>query len=122
MSSENLDNATLMRAARRAEASHADLIAGLIPQWRRAFPGDDPGAAIGANAATLAQIALCRRPREQSWLDDAIAVARATGADPDRVIRFLRTAEALEKLAKDDVAAVPGVSLMAARDREEDPN
>lgn len=121
MSSEESGTAALARAARRAEGTQSGLIAGLLPQWRRAFPGDDPAIAIAASPEAMARISLCRRPRAACWIDDAIAIARAGGADQDLVIRFLRTAEALEMLAKDKAAELPGVSLMAARDHEEDP-
>jgi hypothetical protein len=114
--------AALLRAAQRAELIEAGLVAGLLPRWRSAFPDIDPAAALGATPDMLARIALCRRPRATCWLVDANAIADAGGTDRDLLVRFLRTAEALEALATDDAAAVPGVTLMAARDREEDPS
>lgn len=122
MSFEDLGTTALARAAQRAELTQTGLVAGLLPRWRSAFPDSDPAAALGATPDMLARIALCRRPRAACWLVDANAIADAGGADRDLVVRFLRTVEALETLAKDDVAAVPGVALMAARDREEDPS
>lgn len=122
MSFEESAAACLVRAAHRAELTEAGLVAGLLPRWRSAFPDSDPAATLGATPDMLARIALCRRPRAARWLDDAYAIADASGADRYLVVRFLRTAEALETLARDDAAAVPGVTLMAARDREEEPS
>lgn len=122
MSFEDPGTAALVRAARRAELSQIGLVAGLLPRWRTAFPDSDPGAALGVTPDMLARIALCRRPRPECWLVDANAIADAGGANRDVVVRFLRTAEALETLAKDDEAELPGITLMAARDREEDPS
>jgi len=122
MSFERPSTAALVRAAERAELTQASLVAGLLPRWRSAFPDTDPAEALGATPETMARIALCQRPRAACWLADANAIADAGGADRDLVVRFLRTAEALETLAKDDAAAVSGVTLMAARDREEDPS
>jgi hypothetical protein len=121
MSFERPDTSALVRAAQRAEVTQAGLVAGLLPRWRAAFPDSDPAAALGATTDILARVALCRRPRAGCWLVDANAIADASGANRDLVIRFLRTAEALETLANDDAALVPGVTLLAARDREEDP-
>lgn len=122
MSFEDSGTAALVRAAQRAELIKSGLVAGLLPRWRSAFPDNDPATALSATPDMLARIALCRRPRDAYWLIDANAIADAGGADRDLVVRFLRTAEALETLAKDDAAAMPGVTLMAARDREEDPS
>ncbi|MFN3727923.1 MAG: hypothetical protein ACK4SZ_16650 [Allosphingosinicella sp.] len=122
MSFEDPGTAALVRAAERAELTQAGLVADLLPRWRAAFPDSDPATALRATPDMLARVALCRRPRVACWLVDARTIADASGVDRDLVVRFLRTAEALEALAGDDEAAVPGITLMAARDREEDPS
>lgn len=110
----------LRRAAARAARSHAPLVAGLLASWRRAFPADDPTDALGLTEDRLAELALCRRPRPTRWVPDAEEIAAALALDANRLIAFLRTAEAVETLSTSgerDLEKVP--RLLAARDDDE---
>lgn len=112
--------ATLHRAASRAARGPAPLLATLLASWRQAFPADDPKNAIGVPETGLDELALCRRPRSDRWVEDVEDIASTVGADAGRLIAFLRMAEAVETFA---AAGDPQVAdqprLLAARDDEE---
>ncbi len=111
----------LSRAARRAVQGPAPLIAGLIETWRRAFPDRDPEEVLACSAPTLTEFALCRRPRTEHWLKDAMEIAEALALNLDRVIVFLRTAEAVEGFGDaHPLDASQEGRLLAARDRDEE--
>lgn len=120
MESNETTDAALRRAAARAEMGGADLVATLVGHWRRAFPDQEPADAIEGDADMLSRVALCRRPRTERWIEDVHSIARTCGSDSDRLIGFLRTAEAVEGLSASSPAEA--VRLLAARDREDDPN
>lgn len=119
----NFDNRPdfLARAARRAVRGPAALVAGLIEAWRRAFPEAPLEEALACSGSTLNELALCRRPREDNWIKDATEIADELSVDQDRLIAFLRAAEAVERFgnAHPADASLEG-RLLAARDRDED--
>jgi hypothetical protein len=120
MSSDDLAN-FLERAAGRAAYGPAPLVAALIEAWRRAFPEQAPEVALASSARTLTELALCRRPRDEHWVDDATEIAGALTLDADRLITFLRIAEAVERFGSAHVADTSQSGrLLAARDRDED--
>jgi hypothetical protein len=111
----------LARAARRAARGPAPLIAGLIEAWRKAFPKQAPEESLGCSAGTLTDLALCLRPRDQHWVKDATEVADALAVNADRLIDFLRAAEAIQSFGDAHPAeAFQEGGLLAARDRDED--
>jgi hypothetical protein len=69
----------------------------------------------------LDELALCRRPRPEYWIDDVTEVARDLAIELDRLIGFLRAAEAVErfKMAHPSNSTQSG-RLLAARDHDED--
>jgi hypothetical protein len=120
MSSEEPTDKALARAAKRAATGPASFVASIVEGWRRAFPDEDPAAALGCDPRGVSELSLCLRPREERWLDDATEIAGFVGVDLDRLVSFLRAAEAVEGLGDahpaDDI--VMG-RLLAARDRDE---
>ncbi|NNU50445.1 hypothetical protein G9X68_25595 [Rhizobium sp. WYCCWR 11279] len=114
----NSDDRFLERAARRAATGPAPLLAALIERWRKTFPNEDVETALGSSPEQLIELSLCRRPRDEHWIEDATEIASALMIDPDRLTSFLRTAEAAERfaMAHPNDLAQQG-RLLAARDR-----
>lgn len=121
MSSDDPTDEALARAARRASTGPAPFVAGLVQAWRRAFPDEEPAAALGCAPRVISELSLCLRPREERWLADAMEIAGFVGLDLDRLVSFLRAAEAVEGMGDAHPAddAVEG-RLLAARDRDEE--
>lgn len=117
MSSE--ERPDLTRAARLAARSPR-LIASLLPPWENAF-GGSVADHLGADAHRVASLALCLRPKADTFAADVAEIAAACGVDENRLAALLRQAVSIEALA-----AAPPVGdlvdgrLMAARDRTED--
>ncbi|PWS34388.1 hypothetical protein DFH01_25570 [Falsiroseomonas bella] len=121
MSSEEPAYDFLARAARRAARGPAPLVAGLFEAWRKAFPDEDPAAALACSGRALTELALCRRPRDEHWVGDVAEIAGALGIDADRLISLLRAAEAVERFGSAHPAdASQAGRLLAARDHEAD--
>src|SRR5689334_10054147 len=120
MNSDDLDN-FLARAARRAARGPAPLIAGLMEAWQKAFPEHTPEETLASSTETLTELALCLRPRNEHWVEDSTEIAEALTLDTDRLIAFLRAAEAVERfgIAHPAEASQEG-RLLAARDRNEE--
>lgn len=120
MSSDDTDD-FLARAARRTARGSAALVAGLVEAWRKAFPDEEPAVALECAPGTVSELSLCLRPREERWIEDATEIATAVCVDPDRLVSFLRAAEAVERFGDahpvDDTVAG---RLLAARDRDEE--
>lgn len=111
----------LARAARKAGRGPAPLVAGLIEVWRKAFPKQTPEDALASSTETLTELALCRRPRDKHWLEDATEIAEALTLKTDHLVAFLRTAEAVERFGVAHLGeASQQARLLAARDRDED--
>lgn len=120
MSSDDPTDDMLARAAERATRGSAPLVAKLIQAWRKAFPEQSPEGAISCSTRTLTELALCRRPRDDHWVDDATEIATALAIDPDRLIAFLRAAESVERFGiAHAMQASEAGRLLAARDRDE---
>lgn len=120
MNSDDPSDDILAHAARRAAGGPAPLIASLIKAWRR-VSNKDAAAELAVSERALNELALCRRPRPEQWVEDVTEVARDLGIDADRLITFLRAAEAVERfrLAHPSDGAQAG-RLLAARDHDED--
>lgn len=119
MSSDQMLDDFLARAALRAARGPAPLIAGLVEAWRRAFPNEGPSDALACTGRTLTELALCRRPREEVWIGDVAEISGALGISADRLISFLRAAEAVERF--NSVHSAEGSQtglLLAARDHD----
>jgi hypothetical protein len=121
MSSDKEMDRNLARAACRAALGPAPLLAGLINIWRQAFPLSDLREALACSERSLSELALCRRPRSAHWIEDTKEIAVGLELELDRLIGFVRAAEAIERFGSahspDEVQA--GL-LLAARDFEED--
>jgi hypothetical protein len=113
-------DALLAHAAGRAASGPAPLIASLIEDWSRGFERD-PAEALGVRQRILSEMALCRRPRAESWLADASEIAADVGIETGQLVAFLRAAETVERL-RSSPSAEDGQTgrLLAARDRDED--
>lgn len=111
----------LARAVRRAAVGPAPLVASLIEIWRKAFPEQPLEQTLASSNETIAELALCRRPRDAHWIEDATEIAKALTLDTDGLISFLRAAEAVERfyIAHPAETSQQG-RLLAARDRDED--
>ena len=68
----NCDNPDdfLTRAALRAARGPAPLVSSLIEAWRRAFPEQSLEGYLACSTRIVAELALCRRPRYEQWLED----------------------------------------------------
>jgi hypothetical protein len=112
-------DAILARIAHRAANGPAPLIAGLIEDWRRGFELD-PAGHLGVGGRVVSELALCRRPRADSWPDDVREIANDLAIDSDRLMAFLRAAETIERLGSAPPADDEQEGrLLAARDRDE---
>lgn len=120
MSSDDLTDAFLARVARRAARGPAPLVAGLVEAWRKAFPDEEPATTLACTPRTLSELSFCLRPRDDHWLEDAAEIAGAVALDLDRLIAFLRAAEAVERFGDAHPTDDAQVGrLLAARDRDE---
>lgn len=118
MSSE--DRFDAIRASRIAARS-PKLIASLVPGWERVF-GGSVAAHLGADERSVARLSLCALPQPDRFGADVGEIAAACGIDEGRLASFLRQAASVERMGS--AAPVGGVvdgRLMAARDRDEDP-
>jgi hypothetical protein len=121
MNSEHLTDQVLERVARRAAVGPAPLVAVLIKAWRSGFPDADPVEALACSPRTLSELALCRRARPDSWVEDVSEIAGNLGLDLDRLVAFLRAAEAVERFHGAHPAdASQAGRLLAARDHDEE--
>jgi hypothetical protein len=110
----------LARAARRAARGPAQLIASQIEAWRKAFPDQSPEESLACSARIVGELALCRRPRDEQWVEDATEIAGALALNADHLIAFLRKAEAVQQFGDAHPAdAYQEGALLAARDRDE---
>src|SRR2546423_785626 len=87
----------LARTVLRAARGPAPLIASLVAAWHRAFPDQQASAALGCSGQALNELSLCLKPRTESWLADVSQIGTALTIDADRLITFLRAAEAIER-------------------------
>jgi hypothetical protein len=120
MSSEASSDEDLRRSAQRAAALSGSLAAGLVRVWERAFPEETPASNLACSQRAIQELALCLRPRAESWLSDVREIASAIGIDAMRLEGFLRSAEVLEQLALAHPVDEHVGQLMAARDRDEE--
>lgn len=120
MNSSNLTDDFLERAIQRAARSCAPVVARLIAVWQKAFPEEDVRKALACDRHTVSGLSLCLCPRSDRWLEDACQIAEDLGINPDLLIPFLRSAEAVERFSIahpfDDAQAG---RLLAARDHDE---
>jgi hypothetical protein len=72
---------------------------------------------LGTTPERLDRMALCRRPRQESFRRDLEMIAARFNADIDALAQTIRLADALESFSAGDTAA--GL-LAAARDADED--
>lgn len=121
MSSDADGHDLLSHAAMRVARGPFPGIAGLVTAWRKAFPEQEPTAALACRSGAVTELSLCLRPREGRWLADVVEISRAVGIDPDLLTGFLRTCEAIERLGDaHPVGEESSGRLLAARDRDED--
>jgi hypothetical protein len=109
----------LSRAALRAARSPA-MIASLLVRWERTF-GEQPAVFLAASSASMTSLALCTRPKPESWGADVVDLAAACNIDATRLSAFLRQAISVERLAS--APALDGIfdgRLLAARDKTDD--
>lgn len=111
----------LSRAVRRAAVGPAPLVASLIAVWRKAFPEQTLEQALAGSNETIEELALCRRPRDEHWIEDVTEIAKALTLNADHLASFLRAAEAVERFSIAHPAETSQQGrLLAARDRDED--
>lgn len=119
MNSSNSTDDFLERAIQRAARSCAPVIATLIAVWQNAFPEEDVRKVLACDRHTVSGLSLCLRPRGDQWLEDVNQIAEDLVIDPDLLIPFLRSAEAVERFGIahpfDDAQAG---RLLAARDHD----
>jgi hypothetical protein len=104
-------------------SSRASLMSSLMLLYREQEKMDDEQLAdfLGCELEVLPRLALCRRPRPAPrFREDVEAIAGHTGADPSRLARLVRAAEAAEGMRTSGAHAHTASVLMAARDREDD--
>jgi hypothetical protein len=111
--------ADLLKAFDRARKSPV-FVASLYAAWEKAF-GEPVTAALSAEPDALISLGLCRRPRDDRWLEDIEAIADACRLDAGAVASLLRQALAAERMAgAPPVSQTVDGRLLAARDRDED--
>jgi hypothetical protein len=120
MSSDTTSDEDLRRGAERAAHLNGSLTAGLVRVWDRVFPEEPLAASLSCSARTVQELALCLRPRPESWLSDVREIASATGIDGVKLEGFFRSAEVLERMAMAHPVDQHVGQLMAARDRDEE--
>lgn len=110
----------LTRAAALAAAS-PKMIASLFAPWERAFV-QKPADHLGADQRSMSRLALCVRPDSDRFAADVAEIAVACEIDEGRLLSFLRQAVSVERMASaSPVGDALDGRLMAARDRDEDP-
>ena len=120
MSSEPSTGTILAHAVERAESDGGILVAGLASAWRRAFTEQTLEEVLGCPGARVDELALCLRPRAETWAADIEEIAGAIGIERRRLETFFRQAEIAEKLAVSQlVGDNTDGQLLAARDRDE---
>ena len=84
---------------------------------------DDTGlaAALGCPVQELTMLRLCRAPRtdSQEFWDDVTCIAERFGLDPQRLAEVVKRGRVVRRFQQADQGS--GGSLMAARDRENEP-
>jgi hypothetical protein len=112
------------RALHRARAALADaheFIASLEPLWHSVAPSERPWEALGCSEDVWSWIAICRRPRPTSFIQDIKAIADSAGVDRDRLDRFIVTALTAERFRKAPPDQTQNrMDLLAARQRDQD--
>jgi len=120
MSSNEDSDEILARAAKRAARGPAPLLASLIETWRKGVDDGNPAAELSISERTLSELALCRRPSPEGWVDDVNELARDLRIEADRLMVFLRTAETMERFRTAHPADESQAGrLLAARDHDE---
>jgi hypothetical protein len=120
MSSDATSDDDLRRSAQRAGCLNGLLSATLLRIWERAFPEETVAGSLACSARTVQELALCLRPRPESWLSDVQEISGATGIEADRLGGFFRIAEVLERMALAHPVDEHVGHLLAARDRTEE--
>lgn len=120
MSSDVTSDDDLLRSAERAAHLNGSLTAGLVRMWERAFPEEQLATSLSCSARNIQELALCLRPRPESWLSDVGEIAVAMGIDGVKLEGFFRSAEVLERMALAHPVDQHVGQLMAARDRDEE--
>jgi hypothetical protein len=75
-------------------------------------------AALGCSPEVLPKLKLCRPPRAERFWDDVSGIAAHFGLDADRLAAVVRRGQVLAKLRE---FSSPNSTLLAARDREKEP-
>lgn len=104
-------------------SSRASLMSSLMLLYREQEDMDDEQLAdfLGCEVEALPRLALCRRPRPAPrFRADVETIAGHAGADPARLARLVRAAEAAEGMRTTGAQAQAASMLMAARDHEDD--
>lgn len=80
-------------------------------------------AAVGCPLDQLTRLRLCRTPRETpaDFRADVHRIAEVFELDPARLAAVIRRVNVLVRLEAADAGSEPAPTLMAARDREEEP-
>jgi hypothetical protein len=108
--------------ARRA-AEESFFLASILAAYALSEGLDDPGlaAALGCAGQELAMLRLCRAPRSDpgEFWDDVTAIAERFGLDARRLAEIVKHGRVVAMFRKAGTGS--GGSLMAARDREDEP-
>lgn len=117
---DDLTRRLLCRAAAQAEARPAYLAA-IFARYRAIERLDNEGIArqLGIAPDRLCALALCLRPRAESFLADVAAIAGKFGIAPGRLAAVIRHVDALAALGNN--AAADRQTLAAAREAEDEP-
>jgi len=120
MSSEISSEDDLRRSAQRVGRLSGSMAAGLIQIWERAFPQEKLTTNLGCSERAVLELALCLRPRDETWVADVAEIAGALAIESGRLESFFRSAEVLERFALAHPVNESVGQLLAARDRDED--
>jgi hypothetical protein len=102
-------------------ANEPFFLAGVLAAYAHSEGLDDAGlaAALGCPVKELVMLRLCRAPRtdRQEFWDDITAIAERFGLHRDRLAEVVKRGRVVLRFQE----AGQGRSLMAARDREDEP-
>lgn len=121
MNSDQLATKDLERIVERASTHSGLLLASLLRFWGRRFPQPQVSELLGCTEEAVLRLAICKRPREESWVSDVQEIAQVISIDRNRLEDFLRRASVVEKLALSNPAHdTTAGRLLAARDRDQE--
>ena len=121
MNSNQLATEDLRRIVERASTHSGSLLASLLRFWSRRFPQPTVSELLDCSEEAVLRLAICKRPREESWVPDVQEIGQVIGIDRNRLEDFLRRAAVAERLALSNPAHdTTAGRLLAARDRDQE--